>query len=94
MLQDFEKNFYLIGANKLLSCSSPVPADVLSAIKSSLTKDTTTAHELYYNYFSNKYAGNAIDDATKTRIAANLQTILKADDSQTNLSSLQTILSK
>lgn len=70
----------MIGASKLLSCSNPIPADVLSAVKSSLSKDTT-AHELYYNYFSNKYAGNAVDDATKTRSAANLQTILKADDS-------------
>lgn len=81
MAQDFEKNFYLVGSSKLLSCSSPVPAAILTAVKSSLTKDTTTAHELFYNYFSNKYAGNVIDDATKTRIATNLQTILKADDS-------------
>lgn len=84
-LNDFEKNFYLVGASKLLSCSSPVPAAVLSAIKASLSKDTKTAHELYYNYFANKYAGNAVDDATKTRIATNLQNILKADDSLSNL---------
>ncbi|XP_031627769.1 dolichyl-diphosphooligosaccharide--protein glycosyltransferase subunit 2 [Contarinia nasturtii] len=84
-LNEFEKNFYLVGASKLLSCSSPVPAAILSTVKSSLAKDTTTAHELYYNYFSNKYAGNAVDDATKTRIATNLQTILKADDSLSNL---------
>lgn len=80
-IQEFEKNFYLVGTHKHLSCSSAVSASVLSAIKSSLSKDTTTSHELYFNYFANKYVGNAVDDATKTRLAANLQTILKADDS-------------
>lgn len=84
-LNEFEKNFYLVGTHKHLSCSSAVSASVLSAIKSSLSKDTTTSHELYFNYFANKYVGNAVDDATKTRLAANLQTILKADDSLSNL---------
>lgn len=80
-MQAFEKNFYLAGAHSQLACSEAIPAAALSAIKSSLSKDTTTSHELYYNYFSNKYVGNAIDEATKTKIANNLQTILKADDS-------------
>lgn len=79
--KEFERNFYLVGASELLACKSIIPESVSSAVKASLSKDTTTAHELFYNYYSNKYAGNTIDEATKTRIAANLQTILKADDS-------------
>lgn len=81
LLKEFEKNFYLCGASKLFACKHALPESILSAVKTSLTKDTTTAHELYYNYFAYKYAGNVVDEATKTRIAANLQTILKADDS-------------
>lgn len=80
-MQTFEKNFYLVGAHSQLSCSEAISAAVLSAIKSSLLKDTTTSHESYYNYFANKYVGDAVDEATKTKIANNLQAILKADDS-------------
>lgn len=80
-MQAFEKNYYLVGAHSQLACSEAIPAAILSAIKSSLSKDTTTSHELYFNYFANKYVGNAVDETTKTRIATNLQAILKVDDS-------------
>ena len=81
LFQEFEKNFYLTGAHKLLACSSPIPATVVSTVKATLSKDTTTAQGLYFNYFSTVNVGGVIDDATKTRVAKNLQTILKADDS-------------
>lgn len=71
----------MVGSSKLLDCKNIVPASVLSAVKASLSKDTTTAQELYFNIFANIYVGNPLDEATKTRVAANLQTILKADDS-------------
>lgn len=79
--QDFEKNFYLTGTHKILGCSNPVPNSVVTAIQTSLSKETTTVHELYYNYFSNKNVGTPIDNKVKERIANNLQTLLKADDS-------------
>lgn len=80
-LNEFEKNFYLTGAHRQIGCQAAVPSNIASTIKSSLTKDTSTAHELYFNYFSNKNIGATIDDATKGRIATNLQSILKTDDS-------------
>lgn len=80
-VKDFERNYYLVGSSKLLDCKNIVPETVLSAVKASLSKDSTTAQELYFNIFANKFVGNALDEATKTRVATNLQNILKADDS-------------
>lgn len=71
----------MVGAHKQLSCSFALPANVLNTVKASLGKIPSTAHELFYNLFSSKYAGVAIDDATKGRLATALQTLLKADDS-------------
>lgn len=79
--KEFEKNFYLVGSHNHLQCKNAVPAAILSAVQSSLTKDSITVQELYYNYFANKYIGNAVDDSTKTRIAARLYSILSSDDS-------------
>lgn len=71
----------MVGSSKLLECKNVVPEAVLSAIKASLSKDASTAQELYFNVFANKFVGNPLDEATKTRAATNLQNILKADDS-------------
>lgn len=79
--QEFEKNFYLTGATKQLGCSQQLPANILTNVKLSLSKEPSTSHELFFNYFSNKNAGAVIDDATKNRLATALQTLLKSDDS-------------
>lgn len=80
-MQDNERNFYLVGASKLLDCKNVVPESVLTAVKASQSKDATTAQELYFIVFANKFAGNVLDEATKGRHATTLQNILKADDS-------------
>lgn len=56
---------------------------MLTAVKASLTKDASNIQELYYNYFANKYVGNAVDDSTKTKIATRVHSILTTDDSLT-----------
>uniref|UniRef100_A0A182XZI5 Dolichyl-diphosphooligosaccharide--protein glycosyltransferase subunit 2 n=1 Tax=Anopheles stephensi TaxID=30069 RepID=A0A182XZI5_ANOST len=85
MPQDFEKNFYLIGARKNFGCKEALPAKVESAIKVALTKDASTAQEIYYNFHSAKLAGLAVDDKVRTTLGKNLQTVLKKDDSLNSL---------
>lgn len=71
----------MTGAHKQLGCTGNLPEATLSTVKSSLSKEPSTTHELFFNYFSNKNAGVAVDEATKSRLAGALQTLLKADDS-------------
>lgn len=80
-LQEFEKNYYLTGAYKQLECSEKLPETILSSVMSAFSKEPSTTHELFFNYFSNKNVGAAIDEATKSRLATTLQTLLKGDDS-------------
>uniref|UniRef100_A0A1B0CEI4 Dolichyl-diphosphooligosaccharide--protein glycosyltransferase subunit 2 n=1 Tax=Lutzomyia longipalpis TaxID=7200 RepID=A0A1B0CEI4_LUTLO len=84
-LNEFEKNFYLIGIHAELKCSTPVPSSIISTLESALAKDATTAPEVYFNFFAAKAAGIALDDAAKLRAVKNLQAILKKDDSLSNL---------
>lgn len=84
-LNDFEKNFYLIGVRKNFGCQEAIPAKVESAIKAALTKDASTTQELYYNFHSAKLVGLTVDERVRTTLGKNLQTVLKKDDSLTSL---------
>lgn len=84
-LNDFEKNFYLIGARKNFGCKEPLPTKVESATKAALTKDASTAQEIYYNFHSAKLAGLTVDEQVRTTLGKNLQTVLKKDDSLNSL---------
>uniref|UniRef100_A0A182RFP5 Dolichyl-diphosphooligosaccharide--protein glycosyltransferase subunit 2 n=1 Tax=Anopheles funestus TaxID=62324 RepID=A0A182RFP5_ANOFN len=84
-LNDFEKNFYLIGARKNFGCKEALPAKVESAVKAALTKDASTAQEIYYNFHSAKLAGLTVDEKVRTTLGKNLQTVLKKDDSLNSL---------
>ncbi|XP_041772160.1 dolichyl-diphosphooligosaccharide--protein glycosyltransferase subunit 2 [Anopheles merus] len=84
-LNDFEKNFYLIGARKNFGCKEALPAKVETAVKAALAKDATTAQEIYYNFHSAKLAGLAVDEKVRTTLGKNLQTVLKKDDSLNSL---------
>uniref|UniRef100_A0A182S618 Dolichyl-diphosphooligosaccharide--protein glycosyltransferase subunit 2 n=1 Tax=Anopheles maculatus TaxID=74869 RepID=A0A182S618_9DIPT len=84
-LNDFEKNFYLLGARKNFGCKEAIPAKVESAIKAGLTKDASTAQEIYYNFHSAKLFGFTVDEKIRTTLGKNLQTVLKKDDSLNSL---------
>ncbi|XP_059615682.1 dolichyl-diphosphooligosaccharide--protein glycosyltransferase subunit 2 [Phlebotomus argentipes] len=84
-LNEFEKNFYLIGIYSELKCSPPVPPAVITALEGALAKEATTAPEVFFNFFAAKAAGIALDDAAKLRVVKNLQAILKKDDSLASL---------
>ncbi|XP_055379542.1 dolichyl-diphosphooligosaccharide--protein glycosyltransferase subunit 2 [Condylostylus longicornis] len=84
-LNDFEKNFYLVGTYKHLKCSTQLPQNVLNAISTSLGKDVSTAQEMFFNLFSSKVMGIKIDKTTTEKLAKNLQNILKKDDSLSSL---------
>uniref|UniRef100_A0A6B2E9V1 Dolichyl-diphosphooligosaccharide--protein glycosyltransferase subunit 2 n=1 Tax=Phlebotomus kandelakii TaxID=1109342 RepID=A0A6B2E9V1_9DIPT len=84
-LNEFEKNFYLIGIYADLKCSPPVPSSVIATLEAALAKDVATAPEVFFNFFAAKAAGIALDDGVKLRVVKNLQAILKKDDSLSNL---------
>ncbi|ETN61184.1 ribophorin ii [Anopheles darlingi] len=84
-LNDFEKNFYLIGALKNFGCKEDVPAKVQSSVKAALSKEGSTAQELFFNYHSAKLAGVSIDEKVRTTLAKQLQNALKKDDSLNSL---------
>ncbi|XP_053675449.1 dolichyl-diphosphooligosaccharide--protein glycosyltransferase subunit 2 [Anopheles nili] len=84
-LNDFEKNFYLIGARKNFGCKEALPAKVETTVKAALTKDASTAQEIYYNLNSAKLAGLTVDEKVRTTLGKNLQTVLKKDDSLNSL---------
>uniref|UniRef100_A0A2M4A0M4 Dolichyl-diphosphooligosaccharide--protein glycosyltransferase subunit 2 n=1 Tax=Anopheles triannulatus TaxID=58253 RepID=A0A2M4A0M4_9DIPT len=84
-LNDFEKNFYLIGALKNFGCKEDVPAKVQSSVKAALSKEGSTAQELFFNYHSAKLAGVPIDEKVRTTLGKQLQNALKRDDSLNSL---------
>uniref|UniRef100_A0A182NHK5 Dolichyl-diphosphooligosaccharide--protein glycosyltransferase subunit 2 n=1 Tax=Anopheles dirus TaxID=7168 RepID=A0A182NHK5_9DIPT len=84
-LNDFEKNFYLIGARKNFGCKEALPAKVETSVKTALAKDATTTQEIYYNLHSAKLAGLAVDEKVRTALGKNLQSVLKKDDSLNSL---------
>ncbi|XP_055917463.1 dolichyl-diphosphooligosaccharide--protein glycosyltransferase subunit 2 [Eupeodes corollae] len=85
-LNDFEKNFYLVGAHKNAKCTTvAIPQAVLNKISSSFSKDAATAQEIFFNLFASKAMGVTIDAPTSSKIAKNLQNILKKDDSLSSL---------
>lgn len=79
--KEFEKNFYFAGTHKHVGCSNTIPTPVVAAIEASLTKESKSAHELYFNYFGRKSLGGTIDETIKADVAKKLQNILKSDDS-------------
>jgi oligosaccharyltransferase complex subunit delta (ribophorin II) len=84
-LNDFEKNYYFASGSKILGCTSTIPPNTLSSIKSSLNKDIGTAQEIYYNTQSYKAINEPIGDDLKAKVAKNLEKILKKDDSLNSL---------
>ncbi|KFB36663.1 AGAP007638-PA-like protein [Anopheles sinensis] len=84
-LNDFEKNYYLIGARKNFGCKEALPAKVESSVKAALAKEASTAQEIYYNFHSAKLAGVTVDEKARTALGKNLQTVLKKDDSLNSL---------
>ncbi|XP_065086141.1 dolichyl-diphosphooligosaccharide--protein glycosyltransferase subunit 2 [Ochlerotatus camptorhynchus] len=81
---DFEKNFYYSGSWKNFGCKT-VPTKVKQTVEAALQKDTGSTQEVYFNLHAAKYLGVSVDEATKARLAKNLQAILKKDDSLNSL---------
>lgn len=81
---DFEKNFYYAGTWKNFGCKT-VPTKVKQTVEAALQKDAGSAQEVYFNVHAAKYLGVAVDEATKARLAKNLQAVLKKDDSLNSL---------
>uniref|UniRef100_A0A182J203 Dolichyl-diphosphooligosaccharide--protein glycosyltransferase subunit 2 n=1 Tax=Anopheles atroparvus TaxID=41427 RepID=A0A182J203_ANOAO len=84
-LNDFEKNFYLIGARKNFGCKEALPAKVETAVKAALAKEASTSQEIYYNFHSAKLVAVTVDEKVRTALGKNLQTVLKKDDSLNSL---------
>lgn len=82
ILQEWEKNFYYIGVSSKMLCSEKISSAVIQNLKSSFDSDFTTSQHMFYNYFAQKYLDpSVLTDARKKKLATNLQSILKKDDS-------------
>lgn len=72
-LNDFKKNFYLVGAHKQFGCNEKYPSDVDAIIKNAFSKNSSTTQEVYFNFFSSKALKLTLQPATLLRISRNLQ---------------------
>lgn len=60
--------------------------NIVTALKSSFDKDFSSTQELFFNFFTQKSLDPSfIQDAVKTKVAKNLQALLKKDDSLQSL---------
>uniref|UniRef100_A0A1L8EBK6 Dolichyl-diphosphooligosaccharide--protein glycosyltransferase subunit 2 n=1 Tax=Haematobia irritans TaxID=7368 RepID=A0A1L8EBK6_HAEIR len=84
-LNEFEKDFYLVGISKNLKCTEKLPEQQLSKIYAAFKTAANSAQEIFYRVATHKYLGVEIDESTKAKIVKNLQDILKKDDTLTNL---------
>ncbi|KAH8369612.1 hypothetical protein KR093_000295 [Drosophila rubida] len=84
-LNNFEKDYYLVGANRNLRCSTKLPETLLSKIYSSLDSQLSTTQEIYYRIVTHKALGVQVSEATQGKVAKRLQELLKTDDSLSGL---------
>lgn len=83
-LNDFEKNYYYIGAWNNFGCKTQ-STKVKSAVETAIRKDAGSAQELYFNLHAAKNLGLTIDETIKTQLGKNLATLLKKDDTLNSL---------
>ncbi|EDW02500.1 dolichyl-diphosphooligosaccharide--protein glycosyltransferase subunit 2 [Drosophila grimshawi] len=84
-LNNFEKDYYLIGANKNLRCTAKLAESLLSSVYSSLDGELGTTTEIYYRIATHKALGVEISEAAQTKIVKRLQELLKKDDTLSGL---------
>lgn len=84
-LNDFEKDFYLVGTSKNLKCSEKLPEQQLSKIYAAFKTPASSSQEIFYRVATHKYLGVQIDEATISKIVKNLQDLLKKDDTLSSL---------
>lgn len=67
-------------------CSEKIPLNIVNQLKSAFDKDFTSTQEMFYNYFAQKSLDPSfLKEAVKEKLAKNLQTLLKKDDSLQSL---------
>ncbi|XP_023179599.2 dolichyl-diphosphooligosaccharide--protein glycosyltransferase subunit 2 [Drosophila hydei] len=84
-LNNFEKDYYLIGANKNLRCTTKLAESVLSKVYSSLDSELATTQEIYYRLATHKALGVQVSEAAQAKIVKRLQEVLKKDDTLSGL---------
>ncbi|XP_037956936.1 dolichyl-diphosphooligosaccharide--protein glycosyltransferase subunit 2-like [Teleopsis dalmanni] len=84
-LNNFEKDFYLIAANKNLHCAEKIPESILSKVYAAFKNDVGTIQEVYFRFISHKLLGVQVDEDAIKKIALKLQEVLKKEDTLINL---------
>lgn len=84
-MQNFEKDYYLIGANRNLHCATKIPEALLSKVYSSLDSELATTQEIYYRLATHKALGVQVSEAAQAKIVKRLQEVLKKDDTLSGL---------
>ncbi|XP_063700975.1 dolichyl-diphosphooligosaccharide--protein glycosyltransferase subunit 2 [Culicoides brevitarsis] len=80
-LNEFEKNFYLVGTHKHFGCTEKYPSEVDASIKFAFSKNSSTTQEVYFNFFTAKALKVNLPNEMLLQISRNLQLVLKKDDS-------------
>lgn len=86
-LNDFEKNYYYIGASTTLACSDKISTEIINQVKTSLEKDFSTTQELFFTFYAQKFldAASVQSESLKDKLSKKLLAILKKDDSLLSL---------
>ncbi|XP_030376060.1 dolichyl-diphosphooligosaccharide--protein glycosyltransferase subunit 2 [Scaptodrosophila lebanonensis] len=84
-LNSFEKDFYLIGANTNLRCTSKIDEGILAKVYKAFDSELGSTQEIFYRVYTHKVVGVQINDAAKAKIAKRLQELLKKDDTLAGL---------
>lgn len=66
----------MIAAYKELNCSYSMTEEMLNAVKISLTATPSSLRELYFNYFTNSYAGVTINESKKSQLVSSVLALL------------------
>ncbi|XP_017837258.1 dolichyl-diphosphooligosaccharide--protein glycosyltransferase subunit 2 [Drosophila busckii] len=84
-LNNFEKDYYLVGANRNLRCSTKLPEALLSKIYKSVDLELGSAQEIYYRLATHKTLGVQVNEANQAKLVKRLQELLKKDDTLSGL---------
>ncbi|XP_030558652.1 dolichyl-diphosphooligosaccharide--protein glycosyltransferase subunit 2 [Drosophila novamexicana] len=84
-LNNFEKDYYLIGAHRNLRCTAKLAETLLSKVYSSLESELGTTQEIYYRVVTHKALGVQVSEAAQSKIVKRLQELLKRDDTLSGL---------
>lgn len=72
--------FYVVSAVKHLSCTNIATASAVKSLQEIFSSETATVTDLYHAVIGLKNHGQPLNEANKSKLAKQLQTLLKKED--------------